>query len=292
MRLSNTAGPQDSTPWYIVAFTKRWLSYLLITALFAGVCVALAQWQFARRDEAQQEISRVLENYNAVPVPLNVALPELDFFDPDDKWIPVVLNGEYLVDEQVVVRSRPREQQAGVEVLSPLRTSNGSLFIVNRGWLPANSDPTDSYEIPRPPAGNVTVVVRLKASEPQIIGREMTEGQLATIELPLMEELLAEDTYTGAYGLLASEDPAPIDVAPLPAVKPTLDEGAHLSYALQWIMFGVLAFIGLVWAVRNELRIRNSGTEEGLAKKAVQEQKRREKPTEEDIEDAILDNKI
>jgi cytochrome oxidase assembly protein ShyY1 len=289
--LSDNTDSRVSTPWYRVAFTKRWLSYLLVTALFAGVCIALAQWQFARRDEAQQEISRVLENYNAVPVPINSVLPFLDSFAPENKWIPVIISGEYLVNEQVVVRSRPREQQAGVEVLSPLRTSNGSLFIVNRGWLPANTDPTDDYAIPAPPAGPVTVVVRLKASEPQIFGREMSEGQLATIELPLMEELLAEQTYTGAYGLLVSEVPAPTEVAPLPAVKPSLDEGAHLSYALQWIMFGLLAFIGLVWAVRNEIRIRNSGTEEGLAKQAVQNQKRLEKPTEEDIEDAILDSR-
>lgn len=281
----------EPVPWYRVAFTKRWLSYLLLTAIFAGACVALSTWQFARRDEAQQEIQRVLENYNAQPIAIKEALPSRSHFDEDDKWIPVVITGTYLPEDQLIVRSRPREQVAGVEVLTPLKTADGSVFIVDRGWIPANTNPEDPYLIPEPPAGEVTVVARLKASEPPIPGREMVDGQLATIELPLIQEVLNTPTYTGAYGLLDSETPPPIEAAPLPALKPSLDEGAHLSYALQWIMFGVLAFIGLGWAVQNEIRIRNSETEEGKAKLVERAKKRAFKPSEEDIEDAILDGR-
>ena len=281
----------EHVPWYRIAFTKRWLSYLLLTAIFAGACVALSTWQFARRDEARQEIDRVLANYNSSPVPLEQALPQLDSFDENDKWIQVEVTGTYLADEQLIVRSRPREQVAGVEVLTPLLTDDGNIFIIDRGWLPANVNPEDSYVLPAPPTGEVTVIARLKASEPSIPGRGMSEGQVATIELPLIEEVLGSPTYTGAYGLLATETPAPIDKAPLTALKPSVDEGAHLSYAFQWIMFGILAFIGLAWAVRNELRIRNSETEAGQAKLAAAASKRKARPTEEDIEDAILDGK-
>lgn len=288
---SDTSTSSRPIPWYHVALTKRWLSYLLLTAIFAGACVALSTWQFARRDEARQEISRVLANYNSEPVPLESVLPELESFNPDDKWIPVTVTGTYLTENQLIVRSRPREQVAGVEVITPLRTTDGSIFIIDRGWLPANENPEDPYVIPNPPSGVVTVVARLKAGEPSIPGREMTEGQLATIELPLIEEVLNEPTYTGAYGLLDSETPGPVEQTPLPALKPSLDEGAHLSYALQWIMFGLLAFIGLGWAVRNEIRIRNSETEAGQAKQAAKATKRKAKPTEEDIEDAILDGR-
>lgn len=281
----------EHVPWYRIAFTKRWLSYLLLTAIFAGACVALSTWQFARRDEARQEIDRVLANYNSSPIPLEQALPQLDSFDENDKWIQVEVTGTYLADEQLIVRSRPREQVAGVEVLTPLLTNEGNIFIIDRGWIPANVNPEESYELPAPPTGEVTVIARLKASEPSIPGRGMSEGQVATIELPLIEEVLGAPTYTGAYGLLSTETPAPVDKAPLTALKPSVDEGAHLSYAFQWIMFGILAFFGLAWAVRNELRIRNSETEAGQAKLAAAASKRRAKPTEEDIEDAILDGR-
>lgn len=281
----------EHVPWYRIAFTKRWLSYLLLTAIFAGACVALSTWQFARRDEARQEIDRVLANYNSSPIPLEQALPQLDSFDENDKWIQVEVTGTYLADEQLIVRSRPREQVAGVEVLTPLLTNEGNIFIIDRGWIPANVNPEESYELPAPPTGEVTVIARLKASEPSIPGRGMSEGQVATIELPLIEEVLGAPTYTGAYGLLSTETPAPVDKAPLTALKPSVDEGAHLSYAFQWIMFGILAFFGLAWAVRNELRIRNSETEAGQAKLAAAASKRKAKPTEEDIEDAILDGR-
>jgi cytochrome oxidase assembly protein ShyY1 len=122
----------------------------------------------------------------------------------------------------------------------------------------------------------VTVVVRLKPGEPEIPGRGAPEGQLATVRLQDVAELVGEPTYTGMYGLLASEDPAPAE-SPLRAVRPVEDEGPHLSYALQWIAFGILAFIGLVWAVRRERMIAAGGVIP----------KRRERDAE--VEDALLD---
>lgn len=253
--------------------------------------MALSMWQFARREEARVEIERVLTNYESPALPLTEVLPTLDSFSEDDKWKPIVVTGVYLPEEQLIVRSRPREQQAGVEVLTPLLTETGDVFIVDRGWLPANDSSTDPYVLPEPPAGTVTVVARLKASEASIPGREMADDQVATVELPLIQDVLGKPTYTGAYGLLESEDPTPTEAAPLPALKPSLDEGAHLSYALQWIMFGVLAFIGLVWAVRNEIRIKNQDTVEGQKAAETLAKKRKSQPTEEDIEDAILDSR-
>ncbi|AXE54466.1 SURF1 family protein [Aurantimicrobium sp. MWH-Uga1] len=279
----------ERVPWYAVALTKRWLTYLLLTAIFAGTCIALSTWQFNRREEAQREISRVLANYEASPITLNEALPNLDTFDPDDKWIPVTVTGTYLSEEQFIVRSRPREQQAGVEVLTPLLTDQGNVFVINRGWLPVLPDGTETYTLPAPPSGEVTVVARLKAGEPAIPGREAAGNQLATIELPLIADIIGYPTYTGAYGVLDSETPPPSENPPLAAKKPSLDEGAHLSYAYQWIMFGVLAFIALVWAIRNELRLRNAETDEGKARELKRQQKRASQPTEEDIEDALLD---
>lgn len=262
-----------------------------MTAIFAGTCVVLSLWQFERRKEAQVEIERVLSNYESAPLPLSEVLTTLESYSEEDKWKPITVTGVYLSEEQLIVRSRPREQQAGVEILTPLLTDSGEVFIVDRGWLPANADSADPYVIPKPPEGEVTVVARLKASEPSIPGRGMVDDQVATVELPLIAEILSQPTYTGAYGLLDSENPSSVDDTLLPAKKPSLDEGAHLSYALQWIMFGVLAFIGLGWAVRNEIRIKNQDTEEGKIASAARAKKRQAHPTEEDIEDAILDGR-
>ena len=43
----------------------------------------------------------------------------LDDFDPGDEWLPVVLTGEYMVEDQLLARNRPRGGTSAFEVLTP-----------------------------------------------------------------------------------------------------------------------------------------------------------------------------
>lgn len=271
------------------AMSKRWLGYLALVVVFAVACSLLAVWQLARRDEARVEIDRVETNWEAAPRPIDEVLPQLDSFDADQKWIPVVLNGEYLADEQVLARGRPRDGNPGFAVLVPFQLDDGTVFIVDRGWVPVGNTNDSPDVIPAAPEGPVTVVARLKAGEPTIAGRSAPEGQIASVNLPDLAGRVGEPMYTGAYGLLASEDPAPAS-APLPQVKPVPDEGPHLSYAFQWFVFGIMAFIALLWAVRQEFRARNS--EDPAVREYEKKRKQRaarKGPTDAEIEDALLD---
>ena len=65
-----------------------------------------------------------------------------------------------------------------------------------------------------------------------------------------------------------------------------MDEGPHLSYAIQWIAFGILAFIGLIWAYRRERRISAMPIEEQAAARAPRRRSR-----DSDYEDAVLDGR-
>jgi cytochrome oxidase assembly protein ShyY1 len=237
-----------------VNWLRRWGGYLALVIVFAIACGFLSWWQWSRRAEAVAEIDRIEANYDAAPVPLESLVLERDAADEGAEWHPVELHGEYLVDDQLLVRNRPRDSDAGFEVLVPLRLADGSVFVVDRGWVPSGTTPEAPDSVPAAPEGEVTVVVRLKPGEPEIPGRGAPEGQLATIRLPDVAELLDAPTYTGMYGLLVSEDPVAAE-RPLAAVRPVEDEGPHLSYALQWIAFAILAFVGLVWAVRRERKI-------------------------------------
>lgn len=288
----NTSRSVGVRHWYRLIFTRRWLAYLLVTILFAASCVGLGMWQFARREEARVEIERVQENYSSAPVPTDALLPDLATFAESDKWRTVRMTGTYLENQQFLVRSRPREQQAGYEVLSPLKLSNGNIFIVDRGWLPAGNNADQAPQIPPPPTGVVTVTARLKASEPGIPGREYNNGQLATIELPLISRLLGQPTYTGAYGLLATESPMPTAPAPLAAIPPSPNEGNHLSYALQWLTFALLGFVGLGWAIRNEWRIHNAESPSEVARRERVLARRNRKTTSEQLEDEAIDEQL
>lgn len=270
------------------AFSRRWLGYLAFVVVFAIACVLLSMWQFARREEARAEVIRVEQNWDAPPVPLVELMPDPDLFDPDDKYRSIELTGTYLAEDQLLVRGRPRSGQVGFEVLVPLLLEDGSVFIVDRGWV-AGGDGQDAPDaVPAPPAGTVTVVARVKAGEPVIPGRTAPVGQVATINLPQIAGLVDHPTVTGAYGLLATEDPA-ATVPLAPAIRPEPDEGPHLSYALQWIAFGVMGFVGLAWAVRHEYRLRNEDDPAVRERAARREARAKRRPSDADVEDALLD---
>lgn len=271
------------------AFSRRWLGYLALVVVFAVGCVGLSSWQLARRDEARAEIARVEANWDSAPRPIGEALDSLDSFDPDAKWMPVVMSGRYLAEDELLVRGRPYNGKPGFEQLVPFELDDGTVFVVDRGWLPVGNEQDAPDSVPAPPSGETTVVVRLKAGEPTVAGRSAPAGQIATIHLPTIAEQVGGSTYTGAYGLLASEDP---EVArPVAAAKPVADEGPHLSYAFQWLVFGLMAFIGLGWAVRQEFRARNA---DDPAERARADARRARaaarRPSDSDIEDAILDS--
>jgi cytochrome oxidase assembly protein ShyY1 len=271
------------------AITRRYFGYLAMAIVFAIGCWFLSQWQFARLAEARVEVNRLSENYSREAVPLASVLPTLDGFDADDKWVPVEMTGTYLVDQQTLVRNRPYGGNPGFEVLVPLQLADDSVFIVDRGWVPSGDEQDYPDAIPVAPSGEVTVVARLKASEPELAGRSAPAGQIATIELPALAATLGGDMYTGAYGLLATETPAPAD-RPLAAAQPEEDEGPHLSYALQWLLFALFGFGGLGYALRTEFRIRNAEDPEEkirAEKRRVKDAKRAR--TDAEIEDALLD---
>lgn len=271
------APPAPITGW------RRWGGYVALTLVFAIVCGLLSWWKWSRREEAVQEITRVEQNYDAEPRPVSEVLPELDSWSDDDTWTPVVLEGEYLVDEQVLVRNRVRGGKPGFDQLVPFRLNDGTVFVVDRGWLSVGTTQDAPDTVPAPPAGEVTVVVRLRAGEPELVGRDAGPGQIPSIDLDTIVAATRLEGYTGAYGLLASEDPA-VSEMPLASARPAEDEGPHLSYALQWIAFGILAFIGLVWAWRRERRIAALPQEQQAAARAPKRGHH-----DADVEDAILD---
>lgn len=272
------------------ALSRRWIGYLALVVVFAVACVGLSSWQLARRDEARAEITRVEQNWESAPRPLAEVLPELDSFDADQKWTRVTLDGHYLVDDELLVRGRPLDGSAGFEQLVPFQLDDGRVFVVDRGWLAAGNEQDLPDTEPAPPEGAATVVVRLKAGEPTVVGRSAPAGQVATIHLPTIAALVGRSLYTGAYGVLDSETPSAD--RPAAVAKPIADEGPHLSYAFQWILFGLMAFIGLGWAVRQEYRIRNADDPEERLRAESRRRKAAAKPkTDAQIEDELLDAK-
>ncbi|MGV8885178.1 MAG: SURF1 family protein [Microbacteriaceae bacterium] len=271
------------------ALSKRWFGYLALTIVFAIVCCLLGVWQLNRRAEARVEIDRVDANYASDPVALHDVLAGIDDYTESQKWTPVTMRGSYLRDEQILVRARPYNGNPGFEVLTPLLLDDGTVFIVDRGWVSPGSKQDTPDKVPDAPDGPVTVTARLKAGEPTIPGRSAPAGQIATIHLPDVAKRIGLPTFTAAYGLMMSEDPSPAD-RPLEAKKPPRDEGPHLSYAFQWFVFALFGFLGLGYGLRQEYRLVNIDDPD----EQVRAEKRRVKQaakakTDAQIEDELVD---
>ncbi|GAB3154507.1 SURF1 family protein [Microbacterium neimengense] len=267
----------------------RWTAYVGVAIAFAIACVFLSNWQFARNDARAAQLALVERNYDADAVPLDEMLPS-DQLDPESEWRPVVVVGEYVPEQQTVVRNRPHGGTSAFEVLTPLRTSDGRVLIVDRGWIPPAESGDGPSAIPAPPAGTVSVVVRLRAPEAlPTSGRTAPAGQVPTINLPLVAETTGPTTLTSAYGVLVSESPA---VAQMPYAldAPSEDPGPHLSYAIQWILFAVMGFVFIGYIIRTELRKRAEDDEDETtptASPVVRRHARVDRDAEQ--EDAILD---
>ena len=226
-----------------------WIGWFLFACAVAVVCWMLGQWQFHRRDEVRAVNAKVTANYDAAPKSYEELKGAFRHLDPVQEWSQVRLTGRYVPEKQLIVRNRTNDGDTGYDVLVPFRTDSGDVVVIDRGWVPlASAGKGRPQNVPAPPQGTVTVVARLRPSEPAL-NRTAPQGQIATIELPGVARLTGLPVQEGAYGQLKEEKPAPA-TALRPAERPQVDDGTHLSYALQWNTFGILAFVGFGYAAR------------------------------------------
>lgn len=285
--------PETQNVGWTFLRSQRWLGYFAMLLIFTIACVALGNWQFERRAEARAEINRIDQNYDAAPIPLTDALPDRAGYNEDaNKWQTVEMTGEYL-GEYFLARNRPNQQLVGTNMIAPFETADGTIFFIDRGWLPPGADPQTPAFVPELPSGTVTVEARLRGSEPMTDGRESAGRTVPSIHLPELERLVERPSYTGAFGLLLTETQAGVavdaDHGELPQ-RPERDEGPHLSYALQWYVFIIIAAVGVWYAARQEYRGLNAGSDAVRRDdERIAERKRRRGPSDSDEEDALLD---
>jgi cytochrome oxidase assembly protein ShyY1 len=260
----------------------RWTGWFLAVSIFAIACVALASWQIDRRSEAVSKIQRVAANYDLPPI----AFEEISELNEDSvvafEWRNVELSGQYLVEKTLLVRNRAIAGQPGFVQLVPFQLSTGEVVVIERGWISADSDlnPSDAF---LPSDSQKEVIARVRLSE-EIPNRESPEGQLTSINLGEIEVLLDNSLQTNFYLRLVSESPAEPSY-PQPLSRPVLDEGNHLSYAVQWIIFAVMGFFALFWAIRQETEYRRMEKDPSYVPRSL----RRKANQDSSIEDEILD---
>jgi cytochrome oxidase assembly protein ShyY1 len=260
----------------------RWLSWFLFASLFAAACVGLASWQFDRRDQAVSKIQRMVDNYDKSAIEFDsisgLPLEDVTLFE----WTPVELTGRYLTNQELLVRNRPIAGQPGFIQLVPFQLVSGETVIIERGWIPADSELAPATSM-TPSGEPKTLVARVRLSE-LTPNRESPDGFATSIHLESLEAILSTALEPEFYLRVISETPSEAS-SPQPLSKPTLDEGNHLSYAVQWILFALMGFFALFWAIRQEQEYRRIDKDPTYVPRSQRNRKR----TDGDIEDELLD---
>ncbi|HEY4578134.1 MAG TPA: SURF1 family protein [Yaniella sp.] len=274
-----------------------WIGGFVFCIIFAIATVFLGEWQMDRRMEKVDEINKIVDNYDIDPVPYAEAGHLFDDFDEQQKWTPIIVQGEYIPEDTLVARNRPRAGVPGFEILVPFETNSGERLIVDRGWVATGRDASEPESVPAPPEGQARIIIRVIPGE-ESLDRDAPQGQVASIHLPTIEERLGYDVADQAYGLMAAESPQ-MEVTPRQMPEPQRDEGPHLSYSMQWFTFGLMGFAVWGWlayqkAVRNrEDELYGEREEDGFisahrVERAKPIKRRKGQLTDEEIEDAML----
>lgn len=239
-------------------------SHVVVLAV-AVALASLGQWQFQRLDERRDQNERLEQRAEAPPVDVADLATDGPVDDETLEYRRVTATGTYLADEELLLEGRELRGQSGRDSFVPLELDDGTLVLVRRGWVPRELGPPPLADAV-PPTGEVTVEGYLERSVPQpgFGPRNPEDGQLAILQVPDVDRIarqLPGPTFPMIVRLTAQDPPPAASEAvaargleALPAVYPEqpFDEGSHLSYALQWYSFALMALIayGAYWFKR------------------------------------------
>ena len=278
---------QSITRQYFRSEFKRWLRWIALAVIFAVACGFLANWQFNRRTQVVQVINRIDRNYTHTVSSLPELVPNPAGFSLKREYRPVEIQGRYRLDLLTLVRNRAQDGNVGYEELMPFELADGKLIVVSRGWIATSQNSGAPAAVPLPPATTPALIGRLIHVE-HADGRTAPKGQVMSITPSVLAKnwgVAQDKIYQGAYLELADDGTRSKDL--VLATRPDITEGNHLSYAFQWVLFALMAFIAIAINVRRDLNEKRAAEDATYVPKP---KRKRVGDDDKAAEDALLDN--
>lgn len=233
--------------------TRRWLTWLLVATVWAGLCAVAANWQWSRYQAKSSSQNLVNRNYNAPPVALDTVFHDDEAPAASSKWKQVSAQGHY-VGGTYLVRNRVNSHgDYGYEVVNVFDAGNLQV-LVDRGWIANGINAQDPSAIPSPPSGNVTMYGRVMPGEKSLHRHEL-RGQLASINVKDAQSASGQELAEGYVRLDKEILPNGQTASrPLALDKPSqsMSAGINLSYTIQWIAGLILGYVFVFARARRE----------------------------------------
>ncbi len=235
-----------------IFFSRKWIIRHLLVLVVVVVLVNLGFWQLRRLAEKRAYNAGIVAALAQPPVTLTG--DETDAAALHFRRVRVT--GEFDNAQSMVLRNRSLDGRPGVHLLVPLRIKGSeAAVLVNRGWLPREQASPESravyaltgettvegiaYRSQTRPDG-LAPVDRLPDGADRLdawfrVDIDQIQGQVPYPLLPV-------------YVVQSGEAADSAASLPRPVGQVELDEGPHLSYAVQWFLFaGVLVVIYAVF---------------------------------------------
>ena len=211
----------------------------LVAILLIAGCLWASQWQFHRGEDRKARNNTIEEHIKIPEVELTTLTSNVKLHE----WRSVTATGRFDANEQILLRNRYFEGKYGYAVLTRFTTEGGDSIWVDRGWVAAGASATIAPETPPVPTGLVSIIARLRLDSSLPSGSFFAlpinrDGELIS-KLNAQSGSSSEDYY---LDLVSGSVP---DLTPTaPAQIPSLSDGPHLAYAVQWILFAGLVVYG------------------------------------------------
>jgi len=217
-------------PW---SFLKTLVALALIV-----LCVWAAQWQYHRGVDRHAR-NTIIEERIARDA---IELGKIDSVLANNEWQSIVTTGSFDANKQILLRNRYSEGKYGYEVLTLFTSTTGEKFWVDRGWVQAGATATTPPEVTSIPVDEVTITGRFRLDSSLPRGSFFAlpgSGEDLVSELNAQSQLNTEKYY---LDLLSGSEPSLTPA--VTAQLPSLSDGPHMAYALQWLFFGGLVIYG------------------------------------------------
>ena len=239
----------------IKAIFTRYILMTILVVLGMALLVWLGFWQLDRQEQKRTFNTLMAERWRMEPFDLTeTSLPaDLDALE----YRRVVADGTWDYDNQILISNQVYNGSAGYIILTPLVLDENRAVLVARGWAPADLATPENWsqlqELPGQPVlglarksqGLPNGAVSTPISIPQ---REFYRIDVAAIQGQMPYQLEA------GYLEQMPEEGRTVTQFPIRQEPMTLDEGNHLSYAIQWFTFAAVLGFGYIMLVRHQTR--------------------------------------
>ncbi len=227
----------------------------LISLPMIVVMLGLGSWQLQRMAWKEGLIDRLESRMMAPAIPAPGAGADIEEFE----FRRVTATGEWLHQFEMPLIGRPEKGTVGYHVVTPLRTAEGRVLLVNRGWIP--DDRKDAARRPESqPTGTVTVegIVRRAGLRNSFTpDNEPGRGMWFYVDVPQMAAFAKAEGVPNYYidELRREAGPQlPIGADPMIGLR-----NEHLQYAITWfaMAFGLIV-VYVMWHRRTEREDRDA----------------------------------